>query len=164
MIHLCFSLCSLLAISVHGYVLEGVCCKYTHMLTYSDAQTHLGNTHSYFQFDYPWGSFLVSLPPSPVLNHDVCWNDEVEDVHMHNVVSLYHHFTDMEAFTHLFCIAYKTHIVLAFIWRICHLLVQGQWFPTVWEDFTSTVQLISTWRFKLFNKGTYGEIFEKCLF
>lgn len=32
-------------ISLHGYVLGDVCSKYVHMQAYSDAQTHLGNTH-----------------------------------------------------------------------------------------------------------------------
>lgn len=87
----CFILYSFISLSLHGYVLDGVCCKYTRMRTYPDTQTHLGSTHLYFQFDYPWGSFLVSLPPSHTVLDDVWWNDEVDDVKMHRSVSLYHH-------------------------------------------------------------------------
>lgn len=47
------------------------------ILAYSDAQTHFGNTHWYFQFDCPPGLVFMSLP---VLNHYGCWNDKLEDV------------------------------------------------------------------------------------
>ena len=46
-------------------MLDEVCCKYTHTLTYSDTQTHFGNTQLYFQFDYPRGSVFMLLPASP---------------------------------------------------------------------------------------------------
>lgn len=53
-----YMLCSLLVISMHDYALDGVAVNIlTH--TYSDTQTHFGNTHLYFQFNYPWGSFFV---------------------------------------------------------------------------------------------------------